>query len=124
VTDWFRKLKRWQKGGLIGLIIGIILACIILLSPSSHSLGRWIEDINTPCYVLAAFVGFFWDESSTQKVIVEYGGAASVIIFYGVVGALLGRSQQIVDPSWKWLLTTLLIFVLLGIYVIGYYMTH
>jgi len=123
VTMWFKRLKKWQKGGLLGLFAGIIIACIILLSPHNHPLVRWIDNINTPCYVLAAFVAFFWDETLTGKNIVEYGGAASIIIFYGVLGALFGRFQQIAKPYWKWLPTTLLILFLLGIYVIGYLMT-
>jgi hypothetical protein len=32
VTDWFRKLKRWQKGGLIGCIIGFIFAVFLIIS--------------------------------------------------------------------------------------------
>jgi hypothetical protein len=119
VLNWFRNLKKWQKGGLIGCAVGLVIACIIILSP--YSLQRLIESFHDMCYWLPSIIAFFFgSESHAAHNIIEYGGRAVIVIFYGVLGALFGRFQQIANPSRKWLLTALLALFLLGFYVIGY----
>jgi|GEM_PF-6793923 len=117
---WFKNLKKWQKGGLIGGAIGLLLAVIIILSP--YRLQRQIENFHEICYALPTGIALFgWDEHSTGKDIIEYGGAASIVIFYGVLGMLAGIIQQIANLSQKWLLTALLALFLLLFYVMNYY---
>jgi hypothetical protein len=118
-VSWFKNLKKWQKGGLIGCAVGLLLAAIIILSP--YSLQRLIESFHEMCYLPPVIIALsWWDETSTGYAIVEYGGPAAIVIFYGVLGALFGRFQQITKPVWKWSLTALLALFLLGFYVIGY----
>ena len=116
---WFKNLKKWQKGGLIGCAVGILLTVIILLSPHQDSLGEWIEHFHGVFFWLSFGLALSWvgEGSRYGAVIVDYGGLAAIVIFYGVLGMLLGRVQQMTNPIWKWLLTALLALFLLGFYV-------
>jgi len=111
---WFKNLKKWQKGGLIGLGVGVILAVIIILSP--HTLGEWVANFHVVFLLIIWTWGVGQHESSLAMAIVEYGGSAAIVIFYGGLGALFGRFQQMASPTWKWSLTALLALFLLFFY--------
>lgn len=119
---WFKNLKKWQKGGLIGCAVGILFAVIIILSPSKDSLGEWITAFHEIFFLLLHVMvyeylgsGIMYDYGAD---IIEYGGSAAIVILYGGFGALWGRIQQGTSSFWKWLLTTLLTLFLLLFYVL------
>jgi hypothetical protein len=119
VTEWYKNLKKWQKGGLIGFIVGIILACITILSPYQDSLGEWLTNFHAALAFLSLSCTFFWpgDETRSAATVftVEFG--CLIVILYGGLGAVWGRIQQMVNPIWKWLLTALLALLLLLFYL-------
>ena len=119
---WFKNLKKWQKGGLIGCAVGILFAVIIILSPSKDSLGEWITDFHYIFFILLHVMvykylgsGIMYDYGAN---IIEYGGSLTIVIFYGGLGALWGRIQQNTKFFWKWPLTVLLALFLLLFYVL------
>jgi len=114
--SWFKNLKKWQKGGLIGCAVGLLLAGIVLLSPHQDSLGEWIYNFHGVFFSLIWIWGLGQSESSLATAIVEYGGSAAIVVFYGLLGMLAGRVQQIDDPIRKWVLTGLLALFLLLVY--------
>jgi len=119
---WFKNLKKWQKGGLIGCAVGLLLACILLLiSPPSHynSLGERIAYLHGALYILPGILTIIL-YGDIGGAVLDYGGAVSIIIFYGGLGAIFGRFQQIDNPARKWLLTAVLALFLLLFYVIHF----
>lgn len=109
---WFKNLKKWQKGGLIGCAVGILLAVIIILTLHQDSLGEWVANFHSIFFIIIwAYLG---QSSLTWSVV--YGASVAIVIFYGGLGALFGRFQQMTSPSPKWLLTALLALFLLFIY--------
>ncbi len=130
---WFKNLKRWQKGGLIGLGVGLIFAGILLIDPISGiprrewGLGEWVGNFHFAFYILSAYLvilpaclaGILSCELGGTAF--ECAGLAAIVICYGGLGALFGRFQQLSKPVWKWLLTGLLALFLLGLYFFGYF---
>jgi hypothetical protein len=138
--NWFRKLKRWQKGGLIGLVIGIILAFLV------HYLAIWTRDLFPygseyriafsyvymilggldawmmfSHYILAELLWLGSAPAPSLSISQEhYIFASAIVILYGGFGAIMGRVQQIIRPAWKWALTGLLIFLLLLFYALNF----
>jgi hypothetical protein len=114
---WFKNLKKWQQGGLIGCAVGLFFACIIILSP--HTLVEWIANFHTIFFILVAILLSGLDLSEMSLV---SGVLAAIVIFYGVLGILVGRVQQMANPFGKWLLTALLALFLLFIYWLSFQM--
>ena len=118
---WYKNLKKWQKGGLIGCAVGILLAVIIILSPHRDSLGEWITDFHK-IFFLTLHVIIYTISSRIMydygALIVEYGGCLAIIILYGGLGAIGGRIQQIDNALWKWPLTALLALFLAAFYTV------
>jgi len=138
LTGWFRNLKKWQKGGLIGCAVGLFLVCLtivlfftwrfppsIILPPSIlHILyalpGAWIvlELIGMLNFVLciALLYGFYIESAPL--------GVGIVVVFYcvfgGAFGAIVGRVQQVTSPFWRRLLTALL--ALLALFLLFAYL--
>ena len=119
---WFKNLKKWQKGGLIGCAVGLLFAVIIILSPTEDSLGEWIAGFHEVFFIIFHVMvykylgsGIMYDYGAD---ITEYGGSAAIVIFYVGLGAILGKIQQINNPFWKWPLTALLALFLLLFYVL------
>jgi len=46
----------------------------------------------------------------------QYAFLGAIVVFYGGLGALTGKVQQMASPAWKWLLTALLALFLLFFY--------
>ncbi len=109
---WFKTLKKWQKGGLIGCAVGILLAAIVIIEPGVRSLGGWIIDRHIIFFII--FLGIAIEHNSLY--IYLCGGALAIVIFYGGLGAIGGRIQQINNPYWKWLLTALIALFLAAFY--------
>ena len=112
LTIWFKNLKKWQKGGLIGCGVGILLAAIVIIEPGGRSPGGWIINFHAIFYMLL-FITFYSSE------IVCGGGAGAIAIFYAGLGAIWGAIQQINNPYWKWPLITLLALFLAAFYTVN-----
>ena len=115
LTVWFKNLKRWQKGGLIGCGVGILLAAIVIIEPGGRSLGGWIIDGHVIFFII--FLGIAIELNSLY--IYLCAGALVIVIFYGGLGAIGGRIQQINNPYWKWPLITLLALFLAAFYTVN-----
>ena len=126
MAGWFNNLKKWQKGGLIGCAVGLLFACLLMLSlilDLEEIVWKWITYLHASLYVISEaiipFRPFRW---------VYYGFSGAIVVFYGGFGALMGRIQQVTSPFSRWLLTGLLaLFLLLfhGVsFIIGMLLEH
>lgn len=119
LTNWFTNLRKWQKGGLIGCAVGIIFASFTIQGTGGGFAG-WIFDFHAIFFIM--FHGIVIEYSSRFMsdyggYIYVYGGSLAIVIFYGGLGAIWGKIQQINNPFWKWPLTALLALFLLLFYV-------
>jgi hypothetical protein len=121
---WFKNLKKWQKGGLIGCAVGLLIACITMPAicgySFGYSFGEWILYPHEALYLapLTLATICFGDEGGGDLVtfVITGGWIATIVIFYGGLGALFGRFQQMVNAYWKWILTAILTLSLLFFY--------
>lgn len=119
LIGWYTNLKKWQKGGLIGCALGLLLAVIIILSPTKDSLGELITDFHEVIFLTIHILLYLVDPAEQLSgSVVAYGGSLAIVILYGGLGALWGKIQQINNPFWKWPLTALLALFLLLFYVL------
>lgn len=121
MIGWYKNLKKWQKGGLIGCAVGVLFAIIIILSPTKDSLGEWIADFHEVFFIIFHVIFYQYFETIYYDLgasVVEYAGSGAIVIFYGGLGAIWGRIQQINNPFWKWPLSALLALFLLLFYVL------
>jgi len=116
LAGWFKNLKKWQKGGLIGCAVGLFFVCLAIASFFIYTL------INTdlPGIVLKGILAlhfflfiFFFTRFYMGSWI---GFAVAMVVLYGGFGAIVGRIQQVTSPFWRWLLTALLAVFLLVVY--------
>ena len=115
---WYKNLKKWQKGGLIGCALGLLLACLVMLTViilGLDSLWRcimweWITKLHAFPFVIFGLLMHF-------PAIMSYlAGSGAIVVCYGGFGAIVGRAQQVTNPRIRWLLTGLLALFLLFIY--------
>ena len=119
LTVWYKNLKKWQKGGLIGCVVGILLAAIVILSPHRDSLGEWITNFHEIFFLIIHGLLYLVDPAEQLPgSVVSYGGSAAIVILYGGLGAIWGKSQQVTNPFWKWLITALLALFLAAFYTV------
>jgi len=109
---WFRNLKKWQKGGLIGCAVGVFFATLMVLAldqyPSWPLMCEWVFRLHLLLYVILVLtIPYHW---------VYCAGAGVMIVTYGGYGAIVGRFQQVANPCVRWLLTGLSALFLLYIY--------
>jgi len=111
LAGWFRNLKKWQKGGLIGCAVGLFLVCLTIVlffigTPTDLPgiVLRWILALHFFLFIRCIYMGSW------------IGCAVAMIVLYGGFGAIVGRVQQVTSPFWRWLLTALLAVFLLVVY--------
>jgi hypothetical protein len=115
LTGWFKNLKKWQKGGLIGCAVGLFFVCltIVLFFIATPSDLSWIvlKGILSLHFFLfiTCIYGGFW-----------IGCVVAMVVLYGGLGAIVGRVQQVTSPFWRWLLTALLAVFLLVVYYFSF----
>jgi len=138
LAGWFKNLKKWQKGGLIGCAVGLFFVCLaivlfftwrfppsIILPPSIlHILyalpGAMIvlELIVMLNFVLCIALLYMGSYIGSAALV------AGIIVFYcvfgGAFGAIVGRVQQVTSPFWRRLLTALL--ALLALFLLFAYL--
>ena len=122
MSEWFKNLKKWQKGALIGCGVGLLIVCLIVYvlmvnGVREISLDRpggivklWILLLHWllawPSFLLSMI--FLQDYSWVFYICVWALLGAILVVFYGGFGAIMGRIQQLTNPVWKWLQTGLL----------------
>jgi hypothetical protein len=120
---WFKSLKKWQKGALIGCGVGLIFASIMMLSlrleiclesREAGKVGWWIVYLHAPLHIIFALF------MRLPYIMADLATSGAIIVCYGGFGAVVGRVQQMAKPVWKWLLTALLALFLLFIYWFNY----
>jgi len=140
LAGWFRNLKKWQKGGLIGCAVGLFFVCLaivlfstyrfppsIILPPSIlHILyalpGAWtvlglIVMLNFVLAIALLPTGFYIESAALVVGII----VVFYCVFGGAFGAIVGRVQQVTSPFWRWLLTALL--ALLALFLLFAYLS-
>jgi hypothetical protein len=139
LAGWFKNLKKWQKGVLIGCAVGLFLVCLVIVLFSTY---RFPPSIILPPSILhilnalpgamtvlkligmlnfvlciALLYGVWYIESAPLVV-------GIIVVFYcvfgGAFGAIVGRVQQVTSPFWRWLLTALL--ALLALFLLFAYL--
>jgi len=139
LTRWFKNLKKWQKGGLIGCAVGLFLVCLTIVlfftyrSPPSIILPPSILHILNAlpgAWIVLALIGML---NFVLCMALLYGsyiesaalGVGIVVVFYcvfgGAFGAIVGRVQQVTSPFWRRLLTALL--ALLALFLLFAYLS-
>jgi hypothetical protein len=123
--NWFRNLKKWQKGGLIGLVIGVILGPLALylmvwgLCP--HVVYTWVFYTHLLLVISVSFINGFYNSvfgfSPTFFELKDMMSSIAILVFYGGLGAIAGLIQQSAKPFIKWPLTGLLALLLLLFYL-------
>ena len=113
MIDWFRILKKWQKGGLVGLIFGFVIVffmvMVIIITPEHRGFSE-LEDLHGFVFLISGWIGDF------NRILDIPVASLLTIVCYGGYGAIMGRVQQLASPLWRWLLTSILIILLLFIY--------
>jgi hypothetical protein len=115
--NWFRNLKKWQKGGIIGLFIGALLWLC------AFPLAYWILDKPFVSYIIIAthfipayYLSFGFLHSSfpfnTYYDYQFYLLLGPIMVFYGGVGAIVGLLQRTGDLLEKFLIAFILVLFL------------
>ena len=111
LAGWFKNLKKWQKGGLIGCAVGLFLVCLAI---ASFFIGT---PTDLPGIVLKGILALhFFPYITCINMGSLIGCAVAMVVLYGGFGAIVGRVQQVTSPFWRWLLTALLAVFLLVVY--------
>jgi hypothetical protein len=129
--NWFRNLKKWQRGGLIGCAVGLAIiclftyACIINDTPGGACVSRPGGLIKLLIYFGHSWLSFLFSRipllhSYYDDPVMDVLFGAFLVVLYGGSGAIVGRVQQMLDPVRKWLITGLLALFLLILYVSGF----
>ena len=118
MSEWFKNLKKWQRGALIGCAVGFVIVCLIVYVLQASNLVSYIVKLFMLLlhYWLALPSFWLWDHGY-----MSYMGSwvllgAMLVVFYGGFGAIVGRIQQMTSRAWKWRLTGLLALCLIVFY--------
>jgi len=136
LSVWFRNLKKWQKGGLIGCAVGLFFVCLtIVLSfityrfPPSilHILyalpGARIVLVSIGMLNFVLCIALLYMGSYIGYAPLVVGIIVFYCVFGGAFGAIVGRVQQVASPFRRRLLTALLAllaFLLLFAYLFSF----
>jgi hypothetical protein len=123
VKQWFKNLKKWQKGGLIGCGVGLLFACLPWIGaiPGICSVGGIVANWEMRLHMLPFLIFMYSMYANPIIGFFVYFGA--MVVCYGGFGAILGKTQQITNLFWRWLLTGLLTLILLLYYWFNFYVS-
>jgi hypothetical protein len=118
VRNWFNNLEKWQKGALIGSAVGLIIVCLAAYAWQESGLIGYIIQLFALLlhYWLAWPFSWLWNHGYTSHIVSLALLGAILVIFYGGLGALFGRIQQITSRARKMRLTGLLTICLIVFY--------
>ena len=123
LAGWFKNLKKWQKGGLIGCAVGLLFDSVMMIAiffPNIFFPSLLYSDSPGAVIVLGIVSLHFFPfliALYTSSYILHTVLVVGIIVFYGAFGAIVGRVQQMASPFWRWPLTALLVLFLLFIYL-------
>jgi hypothetical protein len=120
MARWFKNLKRWQKGGLIGCAVGIFFACVLISFPQDiaslwYEIWEWLLSLHILLVAVIMSLQYFVPLQWVNCVF-----TVIIIVFYGGFGAVIGKTQQLGSLALRWLITGLLILFILFIYSVGF----
>lgn len=96
---WFISLEKWQRGGVIGCAIGLLIACFtgLLLTlgtnldlHEANNAWEWIIRLHAFLYLV-----FVTSIDIDSEVILHWLTSGAIIACYGGFGAIIGRTQQV-----------------------------
>lgn len=136
IIKWFKNLKGWQKGGLIGLVIGIVFAVLLILN-QNHSSGRspivLVYYLHFIPFVISDTILTNIDQIKDTRLYITYIvnptaaflciGLGITVIGYTVFGAVVGRVQQVANNRKRWLITSFLALLLFALYLLNFLVT-
>ena len=139
LAGWFRNLKKWQKGGLIGCAVGLFFVCLAIVLFFTYIFPPSIKLPPGILHILYALPGamivleLIGLSNFMLGIALLYMGShiefaapvvGIIVVFYcvfgGAFGAIVGRVQQVTSPFWRWLLTALL--ALLALFLLFAYL--
>jgi len=133
LAGWFKNLKKWQKGGLIGCAVGLFFVCLtIVLSfityrfPPSilHILyalpGARIVLVSIGMLNFVLCIALLYMGSYIGYAALVVGIIVFYCVFGGAFGAIVGRVRQVTSPFRRRLLTALL--ALLALFLLFAYL--
>ena len=112
---WFTNLKKWQKGCLLGCATGIVFAALTVLGVQQYQMGSlpwdWVLRFHSsPASIFDTILPL------RPYILAYMTTAISIVVVYGVYGAIVGRFQQVASPPIRWLLSGFAVLFLLFIY--------
>ena len=134
LAGWFRNLKKWQKGGLIGCAVGLFLVCLAIVLFFTYTFPPSILHILCALPGAMIVLQLIVMLNFVLAIALLYGGwyiesaplvVGIIVVFYcvfgGAFGAIVGRVQQVTSPFWRRLLTALL--ALLALFLLFAYLS-
>ena len=116
---WFINLKKWQKGCTIGCAVGIVFASLTVLGVQQYQMGSlpwdWILRFHSsPAAVFDTILPL------RPYILADLATAVSIIIVYGIFGAVVAKFQQVVSTNRRRLLTGFAVLFLIFVYWFNY----
>jgi len=98
LTGWYRKLKKWHKGGLIGFALGVILSLLLFTEniPIIGALGRIVLLFHIGFLLVFRIINIYFLSSSAFFLPLLI---FALILFYTILGTIWGLIQQINNPG-------------------------
>ncbi len=97
LIEWFKNLKKWQKGGLFGFTLGVILSLLLFTEDILiiGALGRIVLLFHIGFLLVFRITNiYFLSSSSVFLPMLIF----ALILFYTVLGTIWGLIQQINNP--------------------------
>lgn len=98
LTGWYRNLKKWHQGGLIGFALGVILSLLLFTEdiPIIGALGRIVLFFHIGFLLVFRIINIYFLSSSAFFLPLLI---FALILFYTLLGTIWGLIQQINNPG-------------------------
>ena len=98
LTGWYQNLKKWQKGGLFGFALGVILSLLLFTDGIViiGALGRIVLLFHIGFLLVFRIINIYFLSSSAFFLPLLI---FALILFYTVLGTIWGLIQQINNPG-------------------------
>ena len=98
LTGWYQNLNKWQKGGLFGFALGVVLSLLLF---TEHiliigALGRIVLFFHIGFLLVFRIINIYFLSSSAFFLPLLI---FALILFYTVLGTIWGLIQQINNPG-------------------------
>ncbi len=98
LIGWYQNLKKWQKGGLFGFALGVILSLLLFTDGIViiGALGRIVLLFHIGFLLVFRIINiYFLSDSAFFLPLLIF----ALILFYTVLGTIWGLIQQINNPG-------------------------